>query len=82
MQSIRELADGTPKDWLRENAIWADGFIAMPYEVMMRFGRWEEILDEPEPANYLPFTRSMHHAAGTVEFRSRGESIVTPDERA
>lgn len=66
MQAIRELVDGIPKDWLEENAIWADGFIAMPYEVMMRFGRWQEILDEPEPAGYLPFTRSIHFAARAV----------------
>lgn len=38
----------------------------MPYEVMMRFGRWQEILDEPEPADYLPFTLSIHHAARAV----------------
>ncbi len=66
MRSIRELVSDIPTDWLRENAIWADGFIAMPYEVMMRFGRWQEILDEPEPAEYLPFTRSIHHAARAV----------------
>lgn len=66
MTSIRELVDEIPTDWLRDNAIWADGFIAMPYEVMMRFGRWQEILEEPEPADYLPFTRSMHHAARAV----------------
>ncbi len=66
MASIRDLVDDIPTDWLRENAFWADGFIAMPYEVLMRFGRWEEILQEPEPADYLPFTRSMHHAARAV----------------
>ncbi len=66
MASIRELVDDIPTDWLEENAIWADGFVAMPYEVLMRFGRWKEILEEPEPANYLPFTRSIHHAARAV----------------
>ncbi len=66
MRSIRELVEDIPTDWLRENAFWADGFIAMPYEVMMRFGLWEEILQEPEPADYLPFTRSMHSAARAV----------------
>lgn len=66
MRSIRELVNDIPTDWLRENAMWADGFIAMPYEVMMRFGRWQEILDEPEPADYLPFTRAIHHAARAV----------------
>jgi len=66
MRSIRQLVDEIPKDWLQANAIWADGFIAMPYEVMMRFGRWQEILDEPEPADYLPFTRALHAAARAV----------------
>ncbi|HSO23348.1 MAG TPA: hypothetical protein VLT81_10585, partial [Chondromyces sp.] len=66
MRSIRELVSDIPTGWLRENAIWADGFVAMPYEVMMRFGRWQEILDEPEPADYLPFTRAIHHAARAV----------------
>ena len=32
----------------------------------MRFGRWQEILEEPEPADYLPFTLSIHHAARAV----------------
>ncbi len=68
MRSIRQLVDEIPKDWLQQNALWADGFIAMPYEVMMRFGRWQEILDEPEPADYLPFTRAVHSAARAVAF--------------
>jgi tetratricopeptide (TPR) repeat protein len=66
VRSIRELVADIPEDWLRENAYWADGFIAMPYEVLMRFGLWEEILAEPEPADYLPFTGAMHHAARAV----------------
>jgi tetratricopeptide (TPR) repeat protein len=66
MQSIRELVADIPQDWLKENAFWADGFIAMPYEVMMRFGLWDEILSEPEPPEYLPFTRSIHFAARAV----------------
>lgn len=66
MSSIRELVDGIPEDWLKANADWADGFVAMPYEVMMRFGRWQEILAEPEPPAYIPLTRSMHFAARAV----------------
>jgi tetratricopeptide (TPR) repeat protein len=48
----------------------------MPYEVLMRFGRWEEILAEPMPAPYLPFTRSMHHAARAVALAA----LDRPDE--
>jgi tetratricopeptide (TPR) repeat protein len=28
-------------------------------EVLMRFGRWEEILEQPEPAENLPYSRAM-----------------------
>jgi tetratricopeptide (TPR) repeat protein len=64
--AIRQLVADIPEDWLKENADWADGFVAMPYEVMMRFGLWEEILEEPEPPAYIPFTRSMHFASRAV----------------
>jgi tetratricopeptide (TPR) repeat protein len=64
--SIREMVADVPEDWLEANASWADGFIAMPYEVLMRFGRWQEILDEPLPPDYIPFTRAMHYAARAV----------------
>ncbi len=64
--SIRELVSDIPEDWLEENASWADGFIAMPYEVLMRFGRWQEILQEPEPPAYIPLTRAMRFAARAV----------------
>ncbi len=81
MQSIRDLVNDIPEDWLRDNASWADGFIAMPYEVMMRFGRWQEILDEPEPADYLPFTRSIHHAARAVALAALDRPEEARDEQ-
>jgi tetratricopeptide (TPR) repeat protein len=64
--AIRALVADIPEDWLKDNADWADGFVAMPYEVMMRFGLWEEILEEPEPPAYIPLTRSMHFASRAV----------------
>jgi hypothetical protein len=40
-----------PKGWLdvKENAALADGFAGLPLEVLKRFGRWDDILKEPEP---------------------------------
>jgi tetratricopeptide (TPR) repeat protein len=57
-----------PEEWLRENALWADGWVAMPVEVLMRFGRWEEILAEPEPPEYLPLSRALRHYARGVAY--------------
>jgi tetratricopeptide (TPR) repeat protein len=82
MRSIRELVADIPEPWLRDNAFWADGFIAMPYEVMMRFGRWQEILAEPEPAEYLPFTRSIHFAARAVALAALDRPAEARSEQA
>ena len=82
IRSIRELVADIPEDWLRENVSWADGFIAMPYEVLIRFGLWEEILQEPEPANYLPFTRAMHFASRAVALAALDRTEEAREEQA
>lgn len=68
LDSVREMVAEMPEDWLRENAMWADGWVAMPIEVLMRFGRWEEILAEPEPPEYLPLSRALRHYARGVAY--------------
>jgi len=68
LSSVREMVAEMPADWLQENAIWADGWVAMPLEVLMRFGRWEEILAEPEPPAYLPLSRALRHYARGVAY--------------
>ena len=40
-----------------------DGFSAMPYEAMLRFGQWDEILAVPVPAEKFVFSRAMLFAA-------------------
>jgi len=48
---------------------FVDGFAAMPYEVLIRYGRWNEILAEPMPAEKICFqpravARRPRHCAG------------------
>ena len=61
-----------PIEWVRENAAIADGYFAMPLEVRMRFGRWDEILAAPEPEATFPIARALRHAARGVAFAARG----------
>ena len=44
MKHIRAMVAEMPSDFLRENATQAEGLVAMPLEVMVRFGMWDEIL--------------------------------------
>ncbi|MHC5031711.1 MAG: hypothetical protein ACYTGU_12705, partial [Planctomycetota bacterium] len=49
-----------------------DIFVATPYHVMVRFGMWEELLREPEPARELLATRPVWHYARGIAFASLG----------
>lgn len=53
MAAAKQLVDDIPEDFLRvESPPYADSaeaFIAMKYHVQVRFGRWQDIIDEPFP---------------------------------
>ncbi len=55
-RAIQEMLAGIPEDFIRQAAPLIDGFFAMPYELHMRFGRWNEMLAEPPPRDIFPLT--------------------------
>lgn len=73
IKSINNMAKGMPAEWVKENASVADGFAAMPLEVLVRFGRWKEVLASPEPPDYLPVSRALRHCARGVAFAAQGD---------
>jgi tetratricopeptide (TPR) repeat protein len=71
--AIRTMVGEMPEDWVRENPAFADGFVGAPFEVLMRFGRWDEILAEPEPPAHLPIARALRRYARSVARAARNE---------
>jgi tetratricopeptide (TPR) repeat protein len=78
---IRALVAGLPEDFLKEYAMAAEGFVAMPYEVLLRFGRWDDVLAEPDHAEYLPFTRAFRHAARAIAYAAKGNVPSAREEQ-
>ena len=75
MKHIRAMVAELPADFLKQNALQGEGFVAMPLEVMVRFGLWDEILAEPDHyADYMPFTRAFHHAARAIAYAAKGDT--------
>jgi tetratricopeptide (TPR) repeat protein len=70
LRSIREMVGAIPLEFFRQNA-FADGFMAMPLEVLMRFGRWDEILAEPAFPEFVPISRALQHYARGVAFAAK-----------
>ena len=76
MKHIRAMVAEMPADFLRENAMQAEGNVAMPLEVMVRFGLWDEILAEPEKyTDKMWFTRAFHHAARAIAHAAKGDTL-------
>jgi tetratricopeptide (TPR) repeat protein len=75
LDAIRAMLAGVPKEWVavKENAAIADGFLAAPLEVMMRFGKWDDILKEPEPPEVFPIARGLRHHARGVAYAAKGQ---------
>jgi tetratricopeptide (TPR) repeat protein len=72
LRTARELIEQVPEDMLREQVDFIDGFIATPLHVLVRFGRWDDILAEPEPADYLPMTRAVWRYARGLAYAATG----------
>lgn len=68
LEAAEELIGTIPEHYLRQMADWFEGFLPMKQHVLIRFGRWREILDQelPEDAELYCVTTAMMRYARTV----------------
>lgn len=76
-----EMVSGIPEDFVKEYAAIADGFMIFRAEVAMRFGRWEDILKEPQPAKEYPLAIAMWHFTRGVAHTALGQTDAALRER-
>ena len=81
-EAVDEMLAAIPQDWLKENAPGVDYFFAMPYELHMRFGRWDAMLAEPEPAEFLPVSRAVRLYAHSVALAAKNQVADAKKEQA
>ncbi len=88
LEAAGQLAAAIPGDLLRVQdppmADWLEGFVAMRLHVLIRFGRWAEILAAPLPADpdlYLVTTAMTHYAKG-VAHAATGQVAQAAGEQA
>ena len=82
MKHVRAMVAEMPPAFMKENAAFADAFLAVPLVVLVRFGRWDEILAEPDkyPEN-MPFVRAFHHAARAIAYAAKGDTAKARKEQ-
>ena len=64
-------------------AMMTEGYFSMRMHVLVRFGRWQAIIDQPAPsdAGLYPVTIAMHHYARCVAFASLQQIGPAEEER-
>ncbi|MFC8102898.1 hypothetical protein [Streptomyces sp. NPDC057363] len=88
LDAAARLEASVPEDLLRVEsppmADWLEGFLAMRVHVLIRFGRWADILRLPLPADprlYCVTTAMLHYARG-VALSATGKVTEAEAERA
>ncbi len=72
--AARQVADAIPVD-SKDNS-WAlyESFRSQPMFVMVRFGRWDEILAEPQPQKNAQFMNGVWHYGRGMAFTNQGQT--------
>jgi tetratricopeptide (TPR) repeat protein len=70
-EAIQDLLAGIPEEFIKHSAAMMDPFFALPYEVQMRFGRWDAILAEPKPKDCFPIATALWRFARGVALAAK-----------
>lgn len=88
LDTVAELESSIPTELLRVGsppmADWLESFIAMRVHVLIRFGRWQDILDMPFPSDpdLYCVTLAMQHYARGVALASLGRVSEAESEQS
>lgn len=82
LKHIRAMVAELPEEYLKEFAMATEGMVAMPYEVMVRFGLWDEILAAPDHPDFMVFTKALRLAARGIAHAAKGNVAAARAEQA
>jgi tetratricopeptide (TPR) repeat protein len=72
--AAREMETHVPSTFMERYPEVADGWTSALPHVLVRFGRWQQILDLPEYPENRPISRAMRHYARSIAFSALGRT--------
>lgn len=76
----RKIEKTIPQEFLKNYVTIADGFMPTTLHVLIRFGKWNEILQEPAPPDWRLFSRAERHFARSVAYSALGRTTEARQE--
>ncbi len=82
LRAARDMIAGVPEEYAKANPAIVDGYMPIVLEVMMRFGKWDEILKEPAPPRFLPISSAFWRFTRGVAYAAKGQTEQAEKEQA
>jgi tetratricopeptide (TPR) repeat protein len=82
IRAARDLQAEVPGDVVRKYAAVFEGLVPTDRHVMIRFGKWDQILMQPKPAEDLLVSTAVHHYSRGVAFAALGRTTEARTEMA
>src|SRR3989475_3191377 len=79
IEAARKAASRVDDETLKAVPLLA-GFRVVPYYALTRFGKWDEMLREPEPPDTSAYLRGMWQYARGVSFLGKGDADAAEQE--
>ena len=81
LRAARTMVENIPEKFLRESKELVDPYMSIPYDVLKRFGKWDELLAEPAPQPDLPITNALWRCNRAVAYAAKGDVESAERER-
>ncbi|MFK7883518.1 MAG: hypothetical protein AB8F26_04955 [Phycisphaerales bacterium] len=82
IRAARDLEAEMPEEPLRAYAGLIDGIMPTTFHVLIRFGRWEQILEEPDYPEWRLMSRAVRSYARSIAYSALGRTEQARTEKA
>lgn len=82
IKAARDLENEVSDEALEQLAPIAEGIMPTNFHVMIRFGKWEEILKEPDYPEHRYVSRAVRRYARSIAYSALGETSKAREELA
>jgi tetratricopeptide (TPR) repeat protein len=80
-RAVGEMLSLMTPEYVGSKLAIVDYYFAMPYELHLRFGEWDAMLNEPEPNEQFAYTLAMWHIGRGVAYAARHQMTEARFER-
>lgn len=81
LEAAQAMVDGIPPEFIQAMGPLVDGYLPIVLHVQIRFGMWDEVLNQPEFPADLVISNAIRHYARGIAFAAQGNVDQAVRER-